>query len=255
MNRTQTRPAAEVQVALRGGTPHRAAEYARAKLGPVVGRLREPVLGVRVKLTQGNHPSAARPAVAEVSVDVGGRLVRAHVGAPTMTEAIDLLRDRLAGRLDRATRRRDTARRTEEPAQRPDRRPRPAEERRIVRRKSFDVAPEPVDEAVFEMEALDHDFRLFTDATTGLDAVVHRTGPAGYHLTRTGPAPEGAAVPAGVPLTVGEVPAPRIEEAEAVRWLELTGLPFVFFADVATGRGAVLYHRYDGHYGLITPAE
>ncbi|WP_157536105.1 hypothetical protein [Kitasatospora mediocidica] len=26
-------------------------------------------------------------------------------------------------------------------------------------------------------------------------------------------------------------------------------------ADAATGRGNVLYHRYDGHYGLITPAS
>jgi hypothetical protein len=29
----------------------------------------------------------------------------------------------------------------------------------------------------------------------------------------------------------------------------------VFFADETTGRGNVLYHRYDGHYGLITPVE
>ncbi|WP_327048745.1 sigma 54 modulation/S30EA ribosomal C-terminal domain-containing protein [Microbispora sp. NBC_01189] len=33
-----------------------------------------------------------------------------------------------------------------------------------------------------------------------------------------------------------------------------SGLPFVFFAGRRTGRGNVVYHRYDGHYGLITPS-
>ena len=32
------------------------------------------------------------------------------------------------------------------------------------------------------------------------------------------------------------------------------GFPFLFFIDAAPGRASVLYHRYDGHYGLITPA-
>ena len=33
---------------------------------------------------------------------------------------------------------------------------------------------------------------------------------------------------------------------------EVTGWPFVFFRDAGTGHACVLYHRYDGHYGLIT---
>ena len=31
--------------------------------------------------------------------------------------------------------------------------------------------------------------------------------------------------------------------------------PFVFYLDGATGRGAVVYRRYDGHYGLIEPVS
>ena len=41
--------------------------------------------------------------------------------------------------------------------------------------------------------------------------------------------------------------------AEAIERLNADGERFVFFANQATGRGNVLYHRYDGHYGLITP--
>ncbi|MFD0508205.1 sigma 54 modulation/S30EA ribosomal C-terminal domain-containing protein [Streptomyces chiangmaiensis] len=41
---------------------------------------------------------------------------------------------------------------------------------------------------------------------------------------------------------------------EAKQRLDITGSPFVFYADDTTGRGNILYHRYDGHYGRISPA-
>src|SRR5690606_19588023 len=37
--------------------------------------------------------------------------------------------------------------------------------------------------------------------------------------------------------------------------LDMTGEPYVFFEDPETGRGAVAYRRYDGHYGVIVPAD
>lgn len=33
------------------------------------------------------------------------------------------------------------------------------------------------------------------------------------------------------------------------------GEPFLFYIDATTRRGNVLYHRYEGHYGVIAPAE
>ncbi|WJE00480.1 sigma 54 modulation/S30EA ribosomal C-terminal domain-containing protein [Streptomyces antimycoticus] len=57
-----------------------------------------------------------------------------------------------------------------------------------------------------------------------------------------------------MPLTVSDLPAPRMNVAGAKQRLDLVGLPFVFFADDTTGRGNVLYHRYDGRYGLISPS-
>jgi hypothetical protein len=41
--------------------------------------------------------------------------------------------------------------------------------------------------------------------------------------------------------------------SDALARLDATGAPFVFLADADTGRGNVVYRRYDGHYGLITP--
>ena len=54
-----------------------------------------PVLFARLLLEMEPDPALERPAVAKATVDVSGRLVRAHVARPTMDEAIDLLTDRI----------------------------------------------------------------------------------------------------------------------------------------------------------------
>jgi hypothetical protein len=86
-----------------------------------------------------------------------------------------------------------------------------------------------------------------------VDTVIYRAGPTGYRLAQLTPDP--AWQPATeVPVTVSTQPAPWLDLPEAIERLGLTGLPFLFFADATTARGCVLYLRYDGHYGLITPA-
>lgn len=74
--------------------------------------------------------------------------------------------------------------------------------------------------------------------------------PAGAN--RAGP---GVLAGHAVVLTVSRQPAPLLTTAEAVDRMARWDRPFLFFLDADRGRGAVLYHRYDGHYGLITPAE
>ena len=36
---------------------------------------------------------------------------------------------------------------------------------------------------------------------------------------------------------------------------QMSGYPFVFFVDEDSGRGRLLYVRYDGHDGLISPVK
>ncbi len=100
---------------------------------------------------------------------------------------------------------------------------------------------------------MDYDFHLFTDVGTGEDSVLYRSGRRATASPRS--IPPHLVGPAAVQLTVSDLPAPRMNGGEAKQRLDLTGFPFVFFADAATGRGNVLYHRYDGHYGLISPVE
>ncbi|MEU9076997.1 HPF/RaiA family ribosome-associated protein [Kitasatospora sp. NPDC004745] len=260
MDRSHPPIAHDIEVETRGEVSLAAPDYARARLLAVVERLHEPVLAARVKLTQESNHAVVKPAIAQAVVDLNGRPVRAHVAAATMQEAVDLLRDRLSARLARVHRHRDSHR-TAVPADRgawddeaarghrPLRRALAPEERRVVRHKTYSLPSQSARAAVFEMEAMDYDFHLFTDAATGCDSVVYRDERTdGHRLAGTGPVGEPEQG-----LTVSTAGVPDLTVAEAVSRLDLTGLPFVFFTDTATGRGNVLYHRYDGHYGLITP--
>ena len=221
-------------------------EYARGKIAALTGVVRFPVLFAKVDLVVHGDPARERPASAKAELDLNGRVVRAHATAAAVPEAVDLLQARLRDRIDRASNRqisvqrrhRDAGREHEwhhgdPPTRRPDWFPRPADEREIVRRKSFAIGTRTPGEAALDLEQLDHDFYLFTDAGTGAEALVHRVGDGRYELVEPSP------------LTV----------EQAIERLDAGGEAFTFFRDPDTGRGSVAYRRHDGHVGLITPAD
>jgi hypothetical protein len=104
------------------------------------------------------------------------------------------------------------------------------------------------------MELLDYDFHMFTEKGTGVICVLYRGGPATYRLALVMPALADQLAPYELSLTISSHPAPCITTDEAVERLGMLGLPFLFFIDAAQGRANILYHRFDGHYGLISPA-
>lgn len=53
----------------------------------------------------------------------------------------------------------------------------------------------------------------------------------------------------------GSVNRWRTSLEEAIDLLDASEQPFVFFLDPQTGRGRVLYRRYEGHYGLLSQSE
>ena len=238
----------DVEVTTHGRLPG-AGDYARDKIGSLVRLAHRPVLSARVTLTRHRDPAVARPVVAQANLDVNGRLIRAQVSAGTAREAIDLLSDRLRRQLEHTARHfqsRAKARAQGSPA--------PVEEEpEIVARKSFTPHPCTVDEAARDLGALDYDFHLFTESGSGQDAVLYRHEPQRYRLDLLAPPAELAAFE--LPVTINNLPAPLLTTAEAVEALEGLGRAFLFFLDADRGRGAVLYHRSDGAYGLITPAE
>jgi len=242
-------------------------DYARTRIGEL-GRLAyQLVLHAHVRLSEHGDPAVARRVIAQANLDVNGRLVRAQVEGVTAAEAIHRLEARLRHRLERSAEHWEAKRggiprvgphewrHQSEPTHRPTYFPRPESERRIMRHKSYSLPTSTVDEAAVEMELLDYDFHLFTEEGTQQDSVLYREGPAEYRLAQVNPESADKPAPFELPLTISPQPAPRLTVEQAIERTGLLGLPFLFFVDTARDRGSVLYHRYDGHYGLITPAS
>jgi ribosome-associated translation inhibitor RaiA len=262
MKSTET---ALVRIETHGRVPDGSRELTTAKVGSLLRLAAEPVLSARVILAVAADPAVARPAVAQVTVDMNGRIVRAQAAEQTMRAAIEQMAARLRVRLGRAARNwaalRGTLPASEPgewrhqsiPAHRPTYFPRASEDRDVIRRTSYAAEHQTPEQAAAELDLLDYDFHLFTECSTGQDSVIHRTT-SGYRLAMAHPKP-GRLGPVPGSMTVSKLPAPRLTVEEAAGRLEAMGQPFVFFIDTHTGRGSLIYHRYDGHYGLIHPAD
>jgi ribosome-associated translation inhibitor RaiA len=234
--------------------------YAGKKVAALARVTPARVVHARVLLDRSADPAVARPAVAEALLDLDGRPVRAKVSARRLREAVDLLEARLRQRLEHLASRRRTLHRSTGLAQPghwrhgdlPTRFPRPPAERQVVRRTTLARQPLTVQEAAGDLALLGHDFHLFTEAGTRRDGVLWRRPGGTFGLSVAG-----SEVPdlTGCTVPVQQQPPPAARsQRQAIELLDLTDARFVFFTDPASGRGAVLYRRSDGRYGLLTPA-
>jgi Sigma 54 modulation/S30EA ribosomal protein C terminus len=253
----------QVQAETQGAVPDGAVGYAIDQVSALLRKAPEPVLFARVSLIMAADPAVQRPAVAQLSIDLNGRPIRAQAAGETMREATHHACDRLRIRIQRAARNWAAVRGSQpepepgewrhqsHPAARPPYFPRPPEKRTVVRHTSYASAHQTPDQAVADAELLDYDFYLFTEKSTGEDSVIYRSGD-GYRVVLAHPRARRLG-PVNPDITVSSTPVPRLSEAEAITRLEATGQEFVFFVNAGTGRGNLIYHRYDGNYGLIGP--
>lgn len=237
-----TTDVAPIEVTLRGNVGEGAGANAEETVAKALDHAPGPVLKVHLVLDWLPDPAVERPALAEVNVDVNGRLVRAKAAAPTMSEAVDELDQRLRRQLaelheQRRTEQRSTGIPSPHEWRHGDlpRRPtpyflRPEDDREVVRHKSFASGPMNVDEAAYEMSLLDHDFFLYQDAATQQPMVLQHLDAGGY--------------------TVDQNP-PAMSDTDARARLAVSGERFVFYLDATTRTPRLLYLRYDGNYGLI----
>lgn len=231
------------------------------KLGDVAPR---PILFGRVKAKVDQERDPDEQAIVQATVDVSGEIIRAEAAASTIRQAMGIVEARLERRLNQlAGRRQDANKRPpftppgewrsgDMPSQRPSYYDRPPEERRVIRRKTY--APDEevsVGEALFDLDVMDYRFFLFTDEADAKPSVVYEDEDGVALRKIDGSTPPEDEVK--VDIRVNETPAPRMGVDPAIERLNISNEPFIFFQDDETDTASVLYRRYDGHYGLVSP--
>jgi hypothetical protein len=209
--------------------------------------------GLRIRLAAPGT-SVAGPFVAQANAYADGRAIRVEVTGDTAQAAARALVARCAARLT-ASAKGWSPRPWPDPSRTGQPGP-PLVHRaygRIVRTKAVVPTVCRVEVAAATMDALDYDAHLFTDEASGEHAVIYRGGPVGYRVAfvrRTTPSHT-----ADLPVVTDPKAAPELVPVAAAARLDTTLLPFLLFADPATGQARLLYRRYDGDYGLVTPTS
>ncbi len=139
-----------------------------------------------VELIHERNPSISKPEVAEATLFINGAVLKAREASVDMYASID----RMSDKLERQVRRYRGRQIDRWHGQLKGHSPEPPlavfeEEEigaKIVRTKQFQMKPMSAEEAVLQMELLDHDFFVFTSADTGDINVVYRRRDGNYGL-------------------------------------------------------------------------
>jgi ribosomal subunit interface protein len=171
-----------------------------------VERLDHRILRLEVELCVEQNPRlAAVKDRVEITCRSKGPVIRAEAASTDPYAALDLALDKLEGRLRRAADKRRVHHglrtpesihspaahangATPETAGEPDVDAAVEDEEEaggvVVREKLFEGTPMTLDEALFQMELVGHDFFLFPDAVSGLPSVVYRRKGYDYGVIR-----------------------------------------------------------------------
>lgn len=140
-----------------------------------------------VELIHERNRAVSEPEVAEATLFINGSVLKASEASEDMYASIDRMSDKLERQVKRF-RGRQIDRWQGQLKNRPDEtQPFVVEEEeeietRIVRTKQFQMKPMSAEEAVLQLELLDHDFYVFTSADTGDINVVYRRRDGDYGL-------------------------------------------------------------------------
>jgi ribosomal subunit interface protein len=162
-----------------------------------VERYDQKIIRIDVELTHERNPRQAdRCQHVEITCRTRGPAVRSEACAEDFYKSLELAAERLERRLGTAANRRISRRKSASIAavaadvlaglpgpaeQEPEE---PEGPGRIVRVKDHPAKPMTVDQALFEMELVGHDFYLFSDADSGRPSVVYRRHAYDYGLIR-----------------------------------------------------------------------
>ena len=165
-------------------------EHAERKLSKLARHLPpwDEATRVELELSVERNPSIERRQVAEVTLWTRGPVLRVRESAPDFRQAIDLASQKLERQMVRFRERRRSKRRAgqaepvEPPPEAVDTEDEQADGPRIVKTKRFEMKPMTPEDAVLQLEMLQHSFYVFANADTGSVSVVYRRGDGNYGL-------------------------------------------------------------------------
>jgi putative sigma-54 modulation protein len=172
-----------VEVTIRGRNVE-VTDRLRAAAEEKVGRLSRHHEGwehAEVKFLEERNPRISAKEVCEATLRGHGRIIRAKAASADSLTSLDKVVDKLEHQIDKLKSR--LISRTHPKHHQVDSGPSQEDDEseqaehgppRIVKTKQFDMKPMTPEEAALQMDVLGHDFYFFTNADTGVAAVVYR---------------------------------------------------------------------------------
>ncbi len=175
-------------------------EYVHQKIEKAVSHFQHITMEVDVNLSVARNPRINTNQSAEVTIYANGTVIRAQESSESLYASIDLVADKIARQLRKYKEKRNSKKNKNHVAPKAaeiadaeavtqdligDRAPELPKE--VVRSKYFAMPPMTVDEALEQLELVDHDFYMFRNANTGEINVIYERNHGGYGVLQPRP--------------------------------------------------------------------
>lgn len=163
-------------------------EYVEQKIDKAINHFKSLTTEVDVNLSVAKNPRIIDNQSTEVTIYANGAVIRAEERSDSLYASIDLVADKIARKLrkfkerkaDKATPKTGIGVIEQPPIPLPDRGRVPKLPPEVIRNKYFTMPPMSIEQAVENLEMVDHDFFVFCNAETGEINVVYERNHGGY---------------------------------------------------------------------------